>query len=51
MVHGSTYGVFRADQKMFEILGLSSRESFMALKYSHLAFEFEGPKILQSGEL
>ena len=31
-------------------LKLSSMESFRALKYSNLAFGFEGPRILQSGE-
>ena len=35
----------------FRTLKLSSAESFRALKYSNLAFGFEGSNILQSGEL
>jgi hypothetical protein len=38
---------------MFEIsrtLKLSNTESFRALQYSNLAYRFDGPKILQSGE-
>ena len=52
MVHVFTYVILGLIRKCLKFMDPKTLqyEEFGALKYSNLAFVFEGPKILQSGE-